>query len=103
MKVFHLNVRSLKPHFEQLEALILSLETPPDIICLSETWLCEGDNYAGLLINGYNQFCVKNRQGTTGGGVMIQVKSNCTLLRELETQFDEALLAEIAINSTASK
>ena len=99
LRIFHVNIRSLKPHLDKLEALILSLESPPDIICLSETWLCESDNYAGLLINGYNQFCAKNRQGTIGGGVMIQVKSNCTLLRELETQFDEAILAEIAINN----
>ena len=90
LRILHVNIRSLKPHLDKLEALILSLESPPDIICLSETWLCESDNYAGLLINGYNQFCVKNRQGTIGGGVMIQVKSNCTLLRELETQFHEA-------------
>ena len=99
LSVLHINIRSLKPHLDKLEALVLSLEKTPEIICLTETWLCESDNYAGLLINGYNQFCVKNRQGTIGGGVMIQVKSNCTLLRELETQFEEAILAEIAINN----
>ena len=99
LSVLHINIRSLKPHLDKLEALVLSLEKTPEIICLTETWLCESDNFAGLLINGYNQFCVKNRLSTVGGGVMIQVKSNCLLLRELKTQFEEAILAEFALNS----
>ena len=39
VSVLHLNIRSLKPHFDKMEALILSLESPPDIICITETWL----------------------------------------------------------------
>ena len=43
VSVLHLNIRSLKPHFDKLEALILSLESPPDIICITETWLTKND------------------------------------------------------------
>ena len=50
---------SLKPHFEKLEALILSLESPPGIICLSETWFNDNDNSKGYLVNGYYDFLVK--------------------------------------------
>ena len=44
VSVMHLNVRSLKPHYEKLEALILSLESPPDVICLTKTWLTANDD-----------------------------------------------------------
>ena len=64
--VLHLNTMSLKPHFEKLEALILSLESPPDIICLSETWLNHNDNSRGYLVNGYYDFLVKNRTNVRG-------------------------------------
>ena len=39
-----MNVQSLRKHHDELEALVNSLESPPDIICLSETWLHEYDD-----------------------------------------------------------
>ena len=98
--VLHLNTMSLKPHFEKLEALILSLESPPDIICLSETWLNDNDNSKGYLVNGYYDFLVKNQNRTNvrGGGVMIQVKENVKILRQLETPFEESIFAEVEKN-----
>ena len=71
ISILHLNVRSIKPHFDKLEALVLGLESPPEVLCLTETWLSENDNFNGYLINGYNQFFVKNRDSGRGGGVMI--------------------------------
>ena len=46
--MFHLNTRSLKLHFEQLKALILSLESPPDVIGLTKTWLTDNDNHQAI-------------------------------------------------------
>ena len=43
--ILHLNVRSIKPHFDKLEALVLGLESPPEVLCLTETWLSENDNF----------------------------------------------------------
>ena len=32
-------VRSLKKHQEELDALVYNLESPPKILCITETWL----------------------------------------------------------------
>ena len=37
VSVMHVNVRSLSKNFDYLEALILSLESPPAILCRTET------------------------------------------------------------------
>ena len=39
MSILTVNVRSLKKHLNDLEALVHSLESPPNVICLTETWL----------------------------------------------------------------
>ena len=75
----HLNIRSLKPHFDKLEALILSLESPPDIICRTETWL------------------TKNCE-TPGGGVMIPARNTCCLLNQLDSFSEESLTVDILKN-----
>ena len=96
LSVLHLNIRSLKPHFTKLEALILSLESPPEVIRLTETWLADLDSFPNYLIHGYNHLLVKNRTNPYGS-VMIQVKENCTLLKEYDDDFEESITAEIAL------
>ena len=54
MSVLSVNVRSLKKHVNDLEALVHSLESLPDIICLTETWLSDNDDIDSLLVPGYN-------------------------------------------------
>ena len=44
------------------------------------------------------RYCVKNR-AHTGGDVMIQMRDNLTILREIPTKFKEALFLEVEINS----
>ena len=62
ISVLHLNVRSMKPHFDKLESLVIGLESPLEILCLTETWLSENDNFNAYLINGYNQHFVKKTE-----------------------------------------
>ena len=59
--IMHINVRSIKKNLDNLEALILGLESPPSVLCLSETWLKENDDPKCYLIQGYNQLIVKTR------------------------------------------
>ena len=98
MSVLHVNVRSLKKNYQELEALITSLESPPEILCLTETWLSDSEEPENYLVCGYKRYCVKNR-AHTGGGVMIQMRDNLTILREIPTKFNEALFLEVEINS----
>ena len=57
--VLNVNVRSLKLHLEKLEALVLSLESSPDVLCLTETWLTDYEDPILFLINGYTQYIAK--------------------------------------------
>ena len=97
VSVLHLNIRSSKPHFDKLEALILSPESPPDIICITETWLTKNDPSESWLINGYNHYFRKNRE-TPGGGVMIQARKTCCLLNQLDSFSEESLTVDILKN-----
>ena len=92
--IMHINVRSIKNNLDNLEALILGLESPPSVLCLSETWLTENDDPKCYLVHGYNQLIAKTRI-SRGGGVMIQVKNDCTLIKEISTNLDEALMADV--------
>ena len=76
--MLHINVRSLKGHLSELEALVYSLESPPSILCLSETWLTENDDSKCYLIDGYNKFATCNRK-SRGSGVMIQIREDFKL------------------------
>ena len=61
MSILTVNVRSLKKHLHDLEALIHSLESRPNVICLTETWLTDNDDIDSLLIPGYNIYAIKNK------------------------------------------
>ena len=56
LSVLLLNAISLKTHAEDIEAIIHCLETPPILLCLTETWLNENDDLKAFVINGYTQY-----------------------------------------------
>ena len=85
MFILTVNVRSLKKHLNDLEALLHSLESPPNLICLTETWLTDNDYIDSLLVPGYNNYAVKN-VNTLGGGVMIQIQDSMSLLETHSTE-----------------
>ena len=91
----HLNMRSLKKNLDKLEALILSLSSPPSVLCLSETWLSENDDPKCFSLHGYSQYLTKCTHSRRGG-VMIQLRNDLSIIKETETSFEEALFAEIS-------
>ena len=97
--ILHLNVRSIRKHYAELESLVFSLDAQPDILCLSETWLSNDDNINSYSINGYTQIAVKNRNTVKGGGVMIQLRNSCSLVKVCESPFEESIFAEIRIHN----
>ena len=94
ISVLHINVRSLEGHLSELEALVYSLESPPSILCLSETWLTENDDSKCYLIDGYIKFVTCSRK-SRGGGVMIQIREDFKLLKQTTTSIDECTLVSI--------
>ena len=55
VSVMHVDVRSLMKIFDNQEVLVLSLEAPPAIFCLTEIWLKDSDEPRSHLVHGYNQ------------------------------------------------
>ena len=64
------------------------------MLCLTETWLTENDDIDSLLVPGYKNYAIKNRN-TLGGGVMIQIKDPICLLETHPTDMDETLLVSL--------
>ena len=87
MSILNVIVRSLKKHLNNLEALVHSPESPPNVICLTETWLTDNDDIDSLLVPGYNNYVIKNRN--THGGVMIQIQDPMSLLETHSTRKKE--------------
>ncbi|MEL6989481.1 MAG: endonuclease/exonuclease/phosphatase family protein, partial [Bacteroidota bacterium] len=72
-----------------------SLESPPAVICLTETWLTENDTPALFRIPGYSEVFSKCRS-SKGGGLMIQVKKDINFVKTIPCELDEALAVELS-------
>ena len=56
LNVLHINTRSLRKHYNELEALILSQQQSPEILALTETWLNPNDEPNCLAPPNYKVF-----------------------------------------------
>ena len=100
LSFFHLNVKSLPKHLDELEIFLESLEYEFSFIGLTETWLDE-NKHELYDLPGYN--CInKYRLGRRGGGVSMCVKTgipyNCR--NDLEFFYCEMESIFIEIDST---
>ena len=72
LRILYFNVRSLYPKFDELCAQC-DIEKP-DVICLTETWLCADIIESECTIPGYKYIrCDRNRHG---GGVAVYISEN---------------------------
>ena len=88
-KILHLNTRSIKKHYEELETLISRFESPPTIIFLSESWLTIEDDPNLFKETNYNT-CLSKSRVTRGGCIMIQIRDEVSLTEELNCGLDES-------------
>ena len=96
LTVIHLHTRSLKKHYEQLEALVNCLESPPNIICLTETWLSAKNDPGLYNLSNYTACLSKSRNGRRGG-IMVQNTSEVALKGELVSEIEENLLIHVKV------
>ncbi len=96
--VFHINIRSLGKHQVDLEALLNNIDSPPLILCFSETWLNNDDDKSCFRVNGYQSIFSKLR-GTRGGGVMAQCTQETEVLEELPCEIKESLLLQLCVKT----
>ena len=97
---FHLNIKSLPKHYNELNLYLDSLQVKFSFIALTETWLSESTEelYGIQNYNVVNRF----RNGRKGGGVTLYINKNipCTIRHDLEF-FDsemESLFIELDNN-----
>ena len=94
LSVLHLNIRSLKKHHEELEALLLSFNHTPSILALTETWLTDANAPYCFKLTGYNTVLSRNPK-SRGGGVMIQCKAGFHVLGELDINLEESIAVKV--------
>ena len=76
--LLHINLRSLKKHFEELSEFLSTLNMPFSVIGISETWL-NNSNDDIFNIPGY-KFISNNRRHKHGGGVGLFIKEDLNFL-----------------------
>ena len=74
INMLHINIRSMKKNFCQLEALLSTMSDSVSAIAITETWLTESSKDAYFIPN--YKFTSSSRSGKIGGGVGIYVHSS---------------------------
>ena len=97
MSIFHMNVKSLPKHYDEVELYLNSLKFKFSIIGFTETWLdeCKHDLYGMDNYTSVNEF----RRNKKGGGVSLYLDQNISYhVREDLEYFDsemESIVVEI--------
>ena len=98
LSVMHFNIRCALANKTQLEAVLSTLSTQPDVIALSETWLTEHDKDL-FFLDGYQAFHVV-RQHSIHGGVSVLIREG--LNADIQTDFSfvdlEIEICTVSIN-----
>ena len=97
---FHLNIKSLPKHYNELNLYLDSLKVKFSFIALTETWLSEGTEQ---LFGVHNYYVVNRfRKGRKGGGVTLYINDNIPhIIRNDHEFFDsemESLFIEVYSN-----
>ena len=76
LSIIHFNARSLLPKFDELCVLVESNQ--PDIICITETWLCTDVLDNEISIPGYNTY--RQDRNRHGGGTLMYIKCELVVI-----------------------
>ena len=95
LSLFHMNIRSLPKHFDELDMYLESLKFMFSIIGLTETWLDESKEELYSLKN--YQSINEYRKGKTGGGVSMFIHENIKFTRRSDLQYFDSEMESIFI------
>jgi len=77
LKILYFNARSLLPKFDEL---VLVVHTHvPDVVCITESWLCPEIQESEVSLPGYQQ--LRLDRGRHGGGVIMYISYKFTVKR----------------------
>ena len=72
LNILYFNARSILPKLDELK--IVAEENNPDIICITESGLCQEIPNAEVSVPGY--FLYRNDRDRHGGGVLMYIKEH---------------------------
>src|SRR5262247_1855641 len=90
LKVLQWNANRLCPRRAQLIQACSEMSSPPDVICIQETWLKPSTSFR---FDGYS--CERHDRTTYGGGVMILVRDGLSYSVEERTDKPESISVSI--------
>lgn len=80
LRVLHLNIRSLRKHFNELLVFLKGYTEFINVLVLSEVNI-KAEEVSMYQIEGYNLFA-KTREKTRGGGLLIYIKEDLTFIEK---------------------
>lgn len=90
--LFHMNIRSLEKHFDELKILLSEINVDFDIIVLTETWQTDNDCFN---IDGYTQFKQPNKFNKCDG-IVVYIKSEYNAV-SLNSNISDANILDLQI------
>jgi Reverse transcriptase (RNA-dependent DNA polymerase) len=96
LRLFHINVRSLERKVEEIEVFLDSLTDSVHILCVSESWLCPGQEEA-ILINGFKLVACHSRPKKKGGGVCVYLRDDHRLKHKTHTWSQDVGALEVCM------
>ena len=101
--LMHCNIRSLSKNVSLLHDILLTVETRPDIIAISETKINE-NSYANINLPGYN--FVNTNSKSQAGGVGLYIANNIEFSRKTDLDISrdgiESFWVELACHKQKS-
>ena len=95
--ILHINARSLSGKIDQIEAFLTPLSNPPDVLCITESWL-QTDSHEYCNIRGYKAYHVFRKQREHGGvSIFIADHLNSDQLKDLSYIHDEIELNTVDV------
>ena len=88
LSLFHVNLRSLTAHFDELHTLLGNLKIPFEFIGTTETKQYKDNGFlTNVTIQNYNMYCQSSL--SHAGGVTVYVKSNLDCTSRLDLSVTE--------------
>ena len=84
--VMNLHIQSILSKFDQLQILIIELQSKPDAIIIQETWRSDVSDSSLFKLNGYNMI-ERGNTASSHGGLIIYLKQTHTY-QILDVKYD---------------
>ena len=100
LSLFHINVKSLPKHHDELKLYINSLNFKFSVIALTENWLDESKEDL-FDLEGYN--CLhKFRKGKRGGGVFLYIENGIGFINRPDLEYFDSEMESLFIEAEGS-